>query len=146
MAKTDKAKSALPYARRLLEDEYVQEQLRNAAGALRSAYGRARREKANATEDKRLYGNLRQAATSLRRATSALQRPQPQPKPKRWLRKAVTLACTLGGCVWLTMKLQRQHGTEFQRGQTATPAETFPGRSEAPEQMAPTEQTATPTP
>lgn len=104
--KPTKAKSALPYARRLLEDEYVQEQLRNAAGGLHATYRRARSQRGQATEDKRLYRNLRQAATSLRRATTALQ--QPKPEPKRRLRKIAILAVAVGGCGLLTMKLQKQ--------------------------------------
>lgn len=111
MAKTKKAKakSALPYARRLLEDEYVQEQLRSAAGGLRAAYDRALRQRADATEDKRLYRNLRQAATSVRNAATALQRPKPE--PKRRLRKVAVLAVAVGGCALLAMKLQRQQTT-----------------------------------
>jgi hypothetical protein len=76
MAKTKNAKSALPHVQRLLEDEYVQEQIRNAATGLRNAYGRAARKRAQATEDKKLYGSLRHAATSIRNATIALQRPR----------------------------------------------------------------------
>ena len=106
MAKTDKAKSAVPYARRLLEDEYVQEQLRAAAGGLRAASQRARREPSQAPEDKRLYRNLRQAAMSIRNASTALQ--QPDPKPKRYLPKVAILALAVGGCTLLTMKLQKQ--------------------------------------
>ena len=106
MAKTRKAKSAVPYARRLLEDEYVQEQLRNAAGGLRSAYERARRQRGQATEDKRLYRNLREAATSIRKATLALQRPKPKPKRRR-IGKIAILAFAIGGTAWLTMKLQK---------------------------------------
>jgi ferric-dicitrate binding protein FerR (iron transport regulator) len=117
MAKTDKAKSALPYARRLLEDEYVQEQLRSAAVALRTAYGRARAERADATEDKRLYGHVREAAISLRKATTALQRPKPAPRKRRF-RKAATLAFALGGSAWLTGKLQSQQGAASGPGQS----------------------------
>lgn len=145
MAKTDKAKSALPYARRLLEDEYVQEQLRSAAGALRTAYGRARNERAAATEDKQLYGQLRQAATSLRKATNALQRPKPEPK-KRRLRKAATLAFAVGGSAWLTAKLQSRQAPASQPGQPAAQAETFPPASQAPQRTAAPEQAAAATP
>jgi hypothetical protein len=141
MAKTDKAKSALPYARRLLEDEYVQEQLRDAAGALRTAYSRARKERAGATEDKRLYGLVREAATSLRKATNALQRSKPAPK-KRRLRKAATLAFAVGGSAWLTAKLQSRQGTPSGPGQPAAQAETFPPGSPAPQPTAAPAQTA----
>lgn len=106
MAKSNPAKSALPYLRQLIEDEYVQEQLRDAAGGLRAAYDRARKERARATEDKRLYGHVRDAASSIRRAAFALQRPEPEPKHR--LRKVAILAFALGGTVLLTLKLQKQ--------------------------------------
>src|SRR5690348_9428678 len=106
MAKSNKAASALPYARRLIEDEYVQEQLRNAAGGLRAAYERARKERAQATDDKRLYGHLREAATSIRKAGVALQ--GPKAKPKRRVRKVAILAFAMGGTALLTLKLQKQ--------------------------------------
>ncbi len=144
MANTDKAKSALPYARRLLEDEYVQEQLRSAAVALRTAYGRARKERADATEDKRLYGYVREAATSLRKATSALQRPKPAPKKHR-LKKAATLAFAIGGSVWLTAKIQRHQAAASAPGQPAAQAETFPPASQASPTPSP-EQTTVATP
>jgi ferric-dicitrate binding protein FerR (iron transport regulator) len=111
MAKTKKAKAAVPYARRLLEDEYVQEQLRNAAGGLRTAYERARRERGKAAEDKHLYSNLRHAATSIRNAATALQRPKPAPKPKRRARKVAILVLAVGGCALLTIRLQKHHQT-----------------------------------
>jgi ferric-dicitrate binding protein FerR (iron transport regulator) len=145
MVKTDKAKSALPYARRLLEDEYVQEQLRSAAVALRNAYGRARRERADATEDKRLYGHVREAATSLRKATNALQRPKPAPK-KRRLRKAATLAFAIGGSAWLAAKLQSRQSAASQPGQPAAQAETFPPGSQASHPTGTQQQTTVATP
>jgi hypothetical protein len=106
MAMSKNAKSALPYARQLIEDEYVQEQLRNAASGLRAAYERARKERARATEDKKLYGHLRETATSIRKAAVALQRPKA--KPKRRLRKVTILALAVGGTAMLTLKLQKQ--------------------------------------
>ena len=68
MAKSKQAKSAAPYVQRLLEDEYVQQQLRTAAARLREAYGRASRKRGKAAEDKKLYDNLRDAVTSTRRS------------------------------------------------------------------------------
>jgi ferric-dicitrate binding protein FerR (iron transport regulator) len=118
MAKTTKSKSAVPYARRLIEDKYVQEQIRSAASGLRGAYDRARKQGSQATDDKRLYGQLRQAAASIQRATTALQ--QPKPTPKRRVRKLVIFASAVGACVWLTMKLQNQHPTASQASDSAT--------------------------
>lgn len=92
MAKTARAKSALPYIQRVLEDEFVQEQLRNAAGGMRAAYLRARKQRSQAADDKTLYRNLRHAASSIRNAT-ALQRPEP---PKRRARKAAAIGVAIG--------------------------------------------------
>ena len=100
-------KRAMVYVRHVLEDEYVQEQLRNAATGLRDAYERTRRERAQVTEDKRLYANLRQAATSIRNAATALQKkPEPEPKPRR-LGKVAVLAVAVGGTAWLAIKMQK---------------------------------------
>ena len=110
MPNTSQAKSALPYVRQLLEDEYVQAELRSAAEGLRTVYDRTRKKGAKATEDKRVYGNLRRAATSIRNAATALQQPKPQPKRRR-VGKVVTIAFAVGGCVALTMKLQKRSAT-----------------------------------
>lgn len=101
---------AIVYVRQVLEDDYVQEQLRNAATGLRDVYERTRRQRVRATEDKRLYANLRQAATSSRNAASALQK-KPEPEPKRRRRgKLAVLAVAVGGTAWLAMKMQKAAG------------------------------------
>jgi ferric-dicitrate binding protein FerR (iron transport regulator) len=100
MAKTGKAKGTLPYVRRLLEDEYVQDQLREATIGLRNAYGRAAQKRTQAPDDKKLYGSLRRAATSIRNATVALR--QPEPPPKRRGRKLLIIAATAGAAAMLT--------------------------------------------
>jgi hypothetical protein len=107
MAKAKKqAKATAPYVRRLLEDEHVQEQLRTAASGLRAAYGRVRRQGGKAAEDKRLYANLRQAATSIRGAATAVQRPKPE--PRRRLQK--TAAAALAGGIALFVFKQQKAG------------------------------------
>jgi hypothetical protein len=120
MAKSKKPKSALPYVQRLLEDEYVQEQLRDAASGLRAVYQRARTRRTEAAEDKRLYGKLRKAATSVRRAATALQRPKP--KPKRRLPKLTAAAATIGGGALLatTRARQKQRSTAASSGEVPT--------------------------
>lgn len=105
MAKTKRAESALPYIQRLLEDEYVQAQLRQAASGARAAYARARRQPHEAAEDRRLYRNLRHAATSTRNAASALRHPKPEPKHRG--RKVAIIGLAIGGCALLTIKLQK---------------------------------------
>ena len=100
MAKTRQGKSKLAYAQRLLEDESLQEPLREAAVALRSAYRRAAKKRADAADDKKLYGNLRRAATSIRDATFALRKPEPP--PKRRARKLIIFTLAAGGAAMLT--------------------------------------------
>jgi hypothetical protein len=89
MAKRTKTQAALPYLRRLAEDDYVQTQLSEAAARLREVYARGSREGAKAAEDKKLYTLAREAATSLRRAAGRLE--EPPPKPKRGARAALLM-------------------------------------------------------
>jgi hypothetical protein len=106
MATTSKAKSALPYVQRLLEDKYVQDQLRDATVGVRSTYRRAVRRRGQATDDKKLYRSLRRAATSIRNATIALRRPEPP--PKRRGRKMLVIALCAGGTALLAILVQKQ--------------------------------------
>lgn len=143
MAKTKKGKSAGPYARRLLEDEYVQEQLRHAAAGLRIAYERARRQGGQATEDKRLYSGLQEAATSIREAILALQRPKPEPRRGR-SGKIMVLVFAIGGTVWLTAKLQKQQ-SDASSVPTVSPTgvETPAGGERVPQPVSEPDQPAT---
>jgi hypothetical protein len=100
MAKTAKVKRTLPYLQRLVQDEYVQDQLREAAVGLRKAYGRAASKRTQAPDDKKLYGSLRRAATSIRNATVALRRPEPP--PKRRGRKLLIITVAAGAAAMLT--------------------------------------------
>lgn len=101
---------------------------------------RARRQPADATEDKRLYSNLRHAATSIRKASTALE--QPTPKRTRWFRKVAILALSVLGCAWLTMKLQRQQPAAEQTAMSATDAETPEPGGMSAEPIPETEQAA----
>jgi hypothetical protein len=65
-----------PYIRRLIEDEDLRENLRDAYEALRHAYGRASNGKGPAkaiVEDKKVHNDLRNAAESLREASEQLR-------------------------------------------------------------------------
>jgi hypothetical protein len=65
-----------PYIRRLIEDEDLRENLRDAYDALRHAYGRASNGKGPAkaiVEDKKVHKDLRNAAESLREASEQLR-------------------------------------------------------------------------
>jgi hypothetical protein len=107
MAKRKQSKAALPYLRRIAEDDYVQKQLREAATRLREVYRRGSKEGGKAAEDKKLYRKLREAATSLRRAAGAIE--EPPPKPKRRGRRALFVACALtAGLISLRAAKARQ--------------------------------------
>jgi ferric-dicitrate binding protein FerR (iron transport regulator) len=93
--KANRAKLAIPYARRAVEDEYVQEQIRSTVTRLSDALARISRQKADATEDKKLYTSLRSAALSIRKAVGAIE--EPPPKAKRRGRKALLLGAALAG-------------------------------------------------
>src|SRR4051812_50189813 len=78
--------SAQPMAvvERLLGDDYVRDQIGEAAGAVRDAYRRARKLPAGkAVVDQRVYDRVRKAAAGLAGASRrALGQPPPQP-PRR---------------------------------------------------------------
>jgi ferric-dicitrate binding protein FerR (iron transport regulator) len=105
MAKPERAKQARAYLRGLADDEYVQEQIRTALGGLASASRRIARERGKAAEDKKLYDNLRQAATAVRNASRALRRKKP--KPKRHGRKIIAVAAMAGGIAVLISQKDR---------------------------------------
>jgi ferric-dicitrate binding protein FerR (iron transport regulator) len=102
MANPKQAKSAVPYLLQLAENQYVQEQLRNAVVRLRQAYTRASREGPNAAKDKKLYERIREAASSIRTAARAIE--EPPPKPKRRGRKALLLAGAGAGAYALSQR------------------------------------------
>jgi hypothetical protein len=123
------AKSAVPYVQRLAEDEYVQEHLRNVVTRLRHAYDRVSRQRGKAAEDKKLYGHLREAATSARKATLALQRRRPEPEHRG--RKALLVALAGGGAAIIISRRRREkREADVSRGPAAT-------RTDAPQQTAP---------
>jgi len=82
----DKASSAVegarPYVQRLIEDEELRDNLREAYEAGRDAYDRASGAKrpSDVLEDKKLQKDLRNASENLRAATDALREPQKKDK------------------------------------------------------------------
>ena len=83
---TDRANAAFW---QLVEDDEVQEHLRNAAVRLREAGQRlSKLPNSKAVEDKKLYDKLRDAATSLARALKLMG---PEPPPRKWRRRVVLL-------------------------------------------------------
>lgn len=120
-------KSATYYVQRLFEDEYVQTQLRDAASGIRSAYGRLRKRPAEAAEDKKLYGNVRQAAISIRKALVALRRPEPEPEPKHRVRTALVAIAVVAASVLIITRRESQPGASTA---VATEAPASDGTSE----------------
>ena len=77
---------------RLIEDEYLQEQLAAGGARVRAAYQRARKVRGHeAVQDKKLYDHVRVAAGALTEAARrAAGKPEPEPK-RRWRRLSVLL-------------------------------------------------------
>lgn len=123
-SKTDQAKIA---ARRLVEDEEVQKQLRVAAVRVREAWGRASgRPASKAVSDKKVYAKVREAAASL---SSAGKRLRKQPEPPRHTGRKVAVGAAVAGGAAYAMKKKRSAGNEPEyEGQTvAAPPAPFPG-------------------
>jgi len=100
-SKAQQARRAAPYLRRAVEDDYVQQQLRNAAERLRDVYGRASRRQGAAAEDKKLYRDLREAAISIRKTIGRIEQP---PRKKHGLRNSLLAGATIGGALLLTRR------------------------------------------
>jgi hypothetical protein len=111
MARKQPPKSAVAYAQRLFEDEYIQDQIRDTAGGIRSAYDRISRKPERAAEDKKVYSSVRRAATSIRKAFLALRRPEPEPEPKHRLRTALVALAVVGGSV-MVVSTRKSAGRE----------------------------------
>ena len=118
MAKTTPAKQALPYLRGLADDAYVQEQIRNALDGLAHVSRRIARKRGKAAEDKKLYDNLRQAATSVGNASRALQRRKRE--PKRRSRKVIAAVAVGGGIAALITQRDRLKSTFGANGASET--------------------------
>jgi hypothetical protein len=84
---------------RLVDDDYVHEQLGDAATRLRQAKSRGARRRSKAVEDKKLYDQLRNAATSLTKAGRALtgERERERELKRKQARRRVIVAVTLAG-------------------------------------------------
>jgi hypothetical protein len=89
--------------RRLLEDDYIHEQISEASAGVRGVYRRARRlPPEKAVQDKLLYERLRAAVSGVTEAgRHALGKPEP-PKPKRGskLLALTVLGATVAVVVW----------------------------------------------
>jgi hypothetical protein len=120
--KTEQAKIA---ARRLLEDEEVQKQLRLAAIRAREAWSRAsRRPASKAVSDKKVYAKVREAATSLTTAGRRMRR-RPEP-PKRTGRKIAVVAALAGGAAYAFKRRSASAQPQYDGQPVAAPPAPFP--------------------
>lgn len=108
-SKTKRARTLSPYMRRAAEDQYAQEQLRNAVARLRDVYSRVSKQQAAATEDKRLYSSLKDAAVSIRRAVGRIEEP---PAPKHRVRNALVIGIALAGGLALLKRARAGHSEQ----------------------------------
>jgi hypothetical protein len=86
-----------PYIERALEDDYVQDQIRQGVASLRRGSQRAKTKSAKgAVTDQTLRNNLRDAASSITTALRTIKAPPPK---KHRLRRVLVLATLAGGAV-----------------------------------------------
>jgi hypothetical protein len=85
------------YAQRLLDNEYVQDNLARAAESLQAAYKRASKRRVSPAADKKVLGQLRSAVLSMSEAASALKAGREKPKPRWGRRTIVVLGLGAGG-------------------------------------------------
>lgn len=86
--------TARPYVQRLIEDEELRENLRDAYESGRHAYERASGAKKPSAllDDKRLQRDLRNASDALRAASEALREPEKRPKQGHPFLKLLVIA------------------------------------------------------
>ena len=124
--KKTKSQQAKIAARRLVEDEEVQKQLRVAATRVREAWSRASgRPASKAVSDKKVYDKVREAATSLSTAGRRMRR-QPEP-PKHTGRNVLVGAALAGGAAYAVKRKRRSDSQPEYEGQTVVaPPAPFP--------------------
>jgi hypothetical protein len=89
-----------PYVERLLDDDYIQEQIGEAFTSLRRGSRRAKGHSPKAAlKDRRLRSQLRDAAGSLIAAARALKTP-PRPKRQR-LRRGLVVGAAVGATAFI---------------------------------------------
>lgn len=99
---------ARPYVQRFIEDEELRSNVRDAIDSGRSAYGRLSNGKAAhkaLLEDKKLQGDLRDAAAALRDASIALNAP-PKKKKRHLGRKLLIVVLAAGLALALSESLR----------------------------------------
>ena len=132
--KIGKAKSAAPYAERLLTNEYVQDNLSDAADRLRDAYGRARKRRVEPTRDEKIRKQVREAAESVRAAADGLR--TGREKPKRSWGKRLLAVGVIGAAAAIAMSDELRaalFGGDEEASATPTPASSNGAGQEEPD-------------
>jgi chemotaxis response regulator CheB len=129
MAASDTAGRAGLYAQRLIENEYVQANLAQAAESLRAAYRRASRRRIEPTTDEKIRAQIRQAALSISEAANALKTGRQKPKRRRG-RRLVIVAVAVGGAAALLAADEELRKSIFGGGAALEPDPGPPGSSE----------------
>jgi hypothetical protein len=124
-----------PYVQRLIQDEDLRENIKEAYESLRKVYGRLSNGKAPAKallDDKKVQKELRSAAISLRDAGEAL-REGPKRKKRHWGRRLLILGIGAGLALALSEGLRQKvldllfgAEEEFDYSSTTTPATPAP--------------------
>jgi hypothetical protein len=97
MGSNDQAARLAPYAQELVENAYVQENLRDGVEKLQAAYRRARKRRVEPTRDERLRRQVRSAAGSIAEAGRALRSGRRKPQPRWGTRLAVIAGLGVAG-------------------------------------------------
>jgi hypothetical protein len=111
--------------RRLLEDDYIHEQLAEASEGVRGAYRRVRRlPPQKAVQDQAVYDRVRQAVTGVVQAgRAAVGRPEPEPTRGSRLLGALVLGATGAVTVWAA----RRHAEARANAEAAAASPVPPG-------------------
>jgi predicted phosphoribosyltransferase len=96
MAQSDTAARLGVYAQRLVENEYVQENLAQAAQSLRAAASRASKRRVEPATDEKLRRQVRDAVQSMTEAANALKTGRKKPK-RRGRRVLIVVGVAAGG-------------------------------------------------
>jgi hypothetical protein len=97
MAASEQISRVAPYARRLLDDDYVQDEVDRLFTHLRDSSRRARRTgPTQAATDRRLRNQLTAALAAAAHIARALHEPEPEPPKRHGVRRTVLFATVAG--------------------------------------------------
>lgn len=111
MGSKDQARRLAPYAQELVENAYVQENLRSSVDKLRGAYRRAQKRRVDPARDEKLRRQLRSATASLTEAARALRSGRRKPERRWGPRVAVIIGLSVAGAVaavWAKQRLDNE--------------------------------------